>query len=151
MQEQPKNIFRNYCKDNNLRFTPERGVIIDEIYRSCSHFDVDQLFVRIRNRYPNLKIARGSIYRTMPVLIESGLIREALIDNGKVSYEHTLGHEHHDHLKCMGCGKIFEFFDKEIDYKQEEICKKKNFKIVSHLHVILGYCSECQNQGKGKK
>ena len=142
----PKEIFRQFCKKNAMRYTPEREVIIDEVYRKDTHFDIEQLFSRIRNRYPQLKLAKGSIYRTIPHLIEAGLLRESLTDDGRIRYEHTLGHSHHDHIKCLKCGKIDEFFEKSIDQKQAELCKNLNFEMVSHMHVIYGYCSKCSGK-----
>lgn len=146
--DDPKQIFRDYCKRNEMRYTPERGVIIDEMYRTHTHFDVDRLFLRIRNRFPDLKLARGSIYRTIPHLIKAGLIRESLSTEGRICYEHILGHTHHDHMKCLGCQKVFEFFEEEIDRRQLDLCKKRKFKMVSHTHVIYGYCSKCQKIGE---
>lgn len=140
----PKDLFKNFCKTNNLRYTPERELIIDEIYRTHDHFDVDNLFLRIKNKHPKTKLARGSIYRTIPLLIESGLLRESLAQEGRICYEHTLGHTHHDHLKCIKCGKIFEFYNETIDQAQDILCKKLKFKMTSHMHVIYGYCSKCK-------
>jgi len=140
----PKEIFKQFCKENAMRYTPERGLIIDEIYRTHAHFDVDSLFLRIRNKHPKIKLARGSIYRTVPHLINAGLLRESLTEEGRICYEHTLGHTHHDHLKCIHCGKILEFYDEAIDQKQIQLCKKRKFKMTSHLHVIYGYCSNCK-------
>lgn len=127
-----------------MRYTPERGVIIDEIYREDGHFDIDNLFIRIRNRYPKIKLARGSIYRTIPHLIQAGLIRESLTNEGRICYEHILGHTHHDHLKCLSCEQVYEFYVEEIDKRQSELCKKRKFKMVSHMHVIYGYCAKCK-------
>jgi len=141
--KEPKNIFKEYCNKNGMRYTPERVVIIEEIYRNDSHFDVDDLFLRIRNRYPKIKLAKGSIYRNLPHLIKSGLIRESLSDEGRISYEHRLGHDHHDHMKCIKCGKIFEFYEKGIDKAQQKLCKKLKFEMVWHMHVINGYCKKC--------
>lgn len=128
-----------------MRYTPERDLIIREMYRDDSHFDIDALFLRIRTRYPKTRLAKGSIYRTLPHLIQSGLIRESLTNGGHVCYEHTLGHVHHDHMKCLGCGKIFEFCDDRIDRIQQELCEKRGFDILWHTHVIRGHCSECRS------
>ena len=144
--ESPKIVFKEYCKENGMRFTPEREVIIEEAYRKDVHFDIDSLFLRIRNRHPEMKLAKGTIYRTLPHLISAGLIRESLMDDGHVCYEHTLGHQHHDHLKCIGCGEIFEFYDKEIDNAQKRVCDKRTFNMLWHIHVIGGYCSKCQKK-----
>lgn len=144
--EKQISIFKDYCKKHGMRYTPEREEIINEIYRKDGHFDIDRLFLRIRNRSPKLKLAKGSIYRTLPHLIHSGLIRESLTDAGRVCYEHTLGHDHHDHLKCIECGRISEFYEKGIDEKQKELCMKRKFRIVWHTHVIGGYCRKCQKK-----
>jgi len=142
----PKNIFKGYCRKYGLRYTPERELIINEIYRKDCHFDVDSLFLRIRGRHPKIKLAKGSIYRTIPHLIKSGLLRESLVENGHISYEHKLGHAHHDHMKCVSCGSIFEFYEKDIDRIQQELCKKRRFKMLWHTHVIAGYCSKCRSK-----
>ncbi len=143
---EPKEIFKEFCHNNDMRYTPERGVVIDEIYRTHKHFDVDTLFLSIRNRYPKIKLARGSIYRTIPHLIQAGLVRESFADDGKLCYEHTLGHAHHDHLKCISCGKVFEFYEKDIDLKQVQLCKRRKFKMISHMHVIYGLCEKCRKK-----
>ena len=142
----PVSIFKEYCRKNAMRFTPERRMIIEEIYRKDDHFDIDELFLRIRKHYPKARLAKGSIYRTLPFLIDAGLIRESLTERGHVCYEHTLGHTHHDHLKCIRCGKVFEFYDKRIDKAQKEICDKFKFKMVWHRHVLGGYCWRCQKK-----
>ncbi len=142
----PKIVFKEYCVKNGMRFTRERHMIIDEIYRQHGHFDIDNLFLRIRNRYPRTKLAKGSIYRTLPHLIEAGLIRASLTEDGHVCYEYTLGHAHHDHMKCLKCGRVFEFYDSRIDRIQQDICRKRNFEMRRHMHVIGGYCSKCQKE-----
>lgn len=139
----PKIVFKEYCKKNGMRYTPEREVIIEEIYRRDGHFDIDALFLRIRNKHPGIKLAKGSIYRTLPHFIKAGLIRESFTEEGHTAYEHVLGHSHHDHMKCLKCGKVFEFYEEEIDRIQQEICGKLGFKMLWHVHVIAGYCKKC--------
>lgn len=141
--EDPKAIFGEYCRSHGMRYTRERGMIIDEIYRRDGHFDIDSIFLRIRNRNTKIKLAKASIYRTLPHLVGAGLIRESLTDEGHACYEHTLGHSHHDHMKCMGCGKILEFYEKQIDQIEQKLCKKRGFRMLWHTHVIGGYCRKC--------
>jgi len=145
-KEDPINIFRKYCKINELRYTPEREIIIEEIYRKYEHFDIDSLFLRIRKKYPNIKLAKGSIYRTIPHLLEAGLIRVSFTDNGHSCYEKTLGQQHHDHMKCLKCGTIFDFYSEKIDQLQEAVCKKFGFEMVWHVHMLGGYCSKCRSK-----
>lgn len=141
-------LFRQYCKKNNMRNTPERELIIKEIYRVDEHFDVDRLFLRIRERYPKLKLSKVSIYRALPHLIKAGLIREAFSDSGAICYEHVIGHDHHDHMKCLECGKVIEFYEKEIDDVQQMLCEKIGFEMIWHVHVIGGYCKKCRRKDK---
>ena len=142
--ERPVKAFRQYCKENKMRNTPERELIIKEIYRVDEHFDVDRLFLRIRNRYPKLKLSKVSIYRALPHLIKAGLICEVFSDSGAICYEHVLGHDHHDHMKCLTCGAVIELYEKKIDEMQQKICDRLDFEIVRHIHVIEGYCKKCR-------
>ena len=140
----PIDIFKHYCKENKLRYTPEREVVIEEIYKKDGHFDIDRLFLLIRRKHTKLKLAKASIYRNIPHLINAGLIRESFYKDGHAYYEHTLGHTHHDHMKCLKCGKIFEFYNTNIDKTQQEICKKRKFRLIDHIHILMGYCQKCK-------
>ncbi|MFC1670002.1 Fur family transcriptional regulator [Spirochaetota bacterium] len=148
--DNPSIIFKDYCKKNGMRYTPERDIIISEIYHDDEHFDVDSLFFRIRGKYPKTKLSKASIYRSIPHLIKAGLIRESYSEGGSVYYEHIIGHSHHDHMKCIGCGKVIEFYETKIDKAQQELCDKLNFEMIWHVHVIGGYCSKCRKK-KGSR
>lgn len=142
----PVNIFKEYCDKKGMRYTPERKVIIEEIYNKDGHFDVDSLFLRIRNGFSELKIAKGSVYRILPHLVNAGLVRESYSKGGCTYYEHTLGHDHHDHLRCIDCGEVSEFQVKETEKIQEAVCNERNFKLIGHVHVLIGYCEKCRNK-----
>ena len=144
--QKPRDVFKEYCKKNSMRYTPERDVIISEMYRTDGHFDIDSLFLRIRNRFPDVKLSKGSIYRNIPHLIKAGLIIQSLAVEGRTYYEHILGHNHHDHMECLKCGKIFEFYEESIDKTQQKTCERYNFQMVSHMHVISGYCAKCRKK-----
>jgi Fur family ferric uptake transcriptional regulator len=139
-------IFKEYCTNKGLRYTSQRDIIIKEIYKIEGHFDVDKLYICICNRFLDTKLSKVSIYRNILHLIEAGLIRESLNEKNLICYEHTLGHEHHDHMKCLKCGKVFEFFEPEIDKLQKSLCEKRGFNMTSHIHVIKGYCLKCQKK-----
>ncbi len=140
----PKEIFNCYCKSHGMRCTPERYIIIDEIFRIRGHFNIDELYLRIRKDYPHKKLSKGSIYRTIPHLVKAGLLRECFIDQGHSCYESALGAHHHEHLKCVRCGKILEFSSPRINTIEKNICKKLKFHMIEHSHVLLGYCVDCQ-------
>lgn len=139
----PVSIFQDYCRRHGLRCTRERDRIVAEIYRLNRHFDIDDIFLRIRTRHPKTKLAKASIYRTLPHLVSAGLIRASLTDGARVCYEHTLGHPHHDHMKCVKCGRIFEFYERKIDQIQQAVCRKHHFTMLWHTHVVGGYCAQC--------
>jgi Fur family ferric uptake transcriptional regulator len=133
--------FRGYIREKGLRNTPERETIIEEIFSLHDHFDVDELFLRLRNK--GKMISKASLYRTIPLLIDSGLIKEVYFANGHLHYEQVYGHKHHCHLRCTTCGKIIEFADDAAIKIQDRISKKYGFVITAHRFELVGYCPQC--------
>ncbi|MBW2122331.1 MAG: transcriptional repressor [Deltaproteobacteria bacterium] len=138
--------FRQYIKQKGLRNTPEREMIIREIFSLHDHFDVDELFLRLRNK--KKVISKASIYRTIPLLIESGLIKEVYFEDGHFHYEHIYGHRGHSHLRCACCGRIVEFPEDEIVELGNRIGGKYGFAITSYRFELLGYCPQCLARGR---
>ena len=145
----PINKFRAYIKAQGLRKTPERETIIGEIFSAHNHFDVDELFLRLRNK--KKRISKASLYRTIPLLIESGLLKEVYFEDGHLHYEHVYGNKDHSHLRCNRCGRIIEFADDEIGIIENRIGKKYNFAVTAHRFELLGYCPKCAKRGGGQK
>ncbi|UCD83748.1 MAG: transcriptional repressor [Deltaproteobacteria bacterium] len=136
-----ESIFESHLKTKGLKLTPQRKAILEEVFASHEHFDIEELFANLRNK--GKRISRATIYRTLPLLVESNLIKEAFRYQDKVSYEHIFGHGHHDHLLCIKCGRIIEFMDEKIEELQEAVCKKYGFKPTEHRLGIKGYCKKC--------
>ncbi len=136
-------VFRQYCSKKKMRYTRERELIIKEICTVDGHFNVDHLFSRLREKNPLSKIAKTSIYRSVPYFLDAGLLRESIADAGHVVYERMLGRFDHDHLRCLGCGNIIEFCSKDLEYAQKKICEKEKFKVLWRTNVINGYCQTC--------
>ena len=134
--------FKVYLKRRRLKFTPERRTILEGVLALHRHFDVDQLYEKLRKQGRHL--SRATIYRTLPLLVKSNLIRETLGSQEKGSYEHVFGHEHHDHLLCIKCGKVIEFKEEEIENLQKRVCNKYGFKALEHKLGIEGYCKNCR-------
>lgn len=139
------NKFKGYLRSKGLKFTFERRIILETIFSLHNHFDVEDLYRKIEKRIGE-RISLATIYRTLPLLVESGLIREALKCQERGVYEHIWGHKHHDHIICINCGKVIEFTDEDIEKLQEKVCKKFNFKPMEHRLGIRGYCGECQKK-----
>ncbi len=146
---EPITTFRDYIKQQGLRKTPEREAIIEEIFSTHDHFDVDELFLRLRNK--EKRISKASLYRTIPLLIESGLIREVYFEDGHLHYEPIYGHKDHSHLRCNRCGRIIEFEDDEIGIMQKRIGKKYNFAVTAHRFELIGYCPRCSQRNRVQK
>jgi len=127
-----------------MRYTFERETIIKEIYHSNGHFNIDDLFLRIRSHNPSCRIAKTSIYRSVPHFLDAGLLRESIANAGQVIYERTLGHFDHDHFRCISCGKIVEFSSPKLALTQRKICKEKNFTVLWRTNVVNGYCQDCR-------
>lgn len=134
--------FREYIKEKGMRNTPERETIIEEIFAIHDHFDVDELFLRLRNK--NKRISKASLYRTIPLLIDSGLIKEVYFEDGHLHYERIYGYKHHCHLRCVNCGRIVEFADDAIRAIQDRIEEQYDFEITTHRFELLGYCPQCK-------
>ena len=144
--------FREYCARKKMRFTRERETIIREIYNSEGHFNIDHLFSRVRANNPDSRIAKTSIYRSVPFFLDAGLLRESIADAGHIVYERTLGHFDHDHFRCVGCGKIVEFSSEELQKAQEKICRQEDFKVLWRTNVVNGYCRDClAAEGEGER
>ncbi len=137
-----EDIFKSYLKTSGLKFTPERRAILKEVLSSAGHFDVDKLYDRLHHREGEISLA--TIYRTIPHLVKSGLIREVMRCQNRPQYESALGQPHHDHLVCIKCGRIFEFKDDEIEKLQNRVCRKYDFKPTEHRLGIRGYCKNCR-------
>lgn len=137
-------LFRSFITRKGLRNTPEREEIIAEIFSRHDHFDVDELFSRLRVK--GKKISKASIYRNIPLIMECGLIREVWLEDGHMHYEHIYGHGHHCHMRCIDCGKIIEFYEEKITEIEEQISREYNFRIIDHRFDVTGYCSSCRKK-----
>ena len=139
-----KKIFRGFLKDRKQRFTKERATILQKILSYRGHFDPETLYLKIKGE--GLKASRASVYRTLTLLCECGLIERVRETEHGTVYEHTFGHEHHDHMLCNQCGTIIEFYSEELERLQEDLCKKQEFQGASHTLEIRGYCKKCQKK-----
>src|SRR3990172_2722971 len=99
-----KEKFRQYLYSEGQKFTPERIAVLDEIASHKRHFEADDLYVRLRSN--GLKISRATVYRTLDVLVRSGIVDKVELGENRAYFEYVYGMEHHDHLICVQCGKV---------------------------------------------
>ncbi len=139
--------FEQYLSSRGLRITSERLAIFDQVFTYDGHFQAEDLLVHIRAQ--GYSVSRATIYRTLPLLVNSGLLTE-IIDAQKNSYyEHVnaLQEPNHSHLICLRCNKIIEFEIPEVDKLQKVICEAHNFKPMKNRNDVLGYCQDCRTEG----
>ncbi len=135
-----KEKFREFLTTKGLKLTKERDEILHEMLGMKKHFDPEELFIRLKTK--GSKVSRASVYRTIPLLIGSGLIEEVERVDRHAHYE-RVSDDHHDHMICIKCGKVIEFYSPTLEMLQNETCQKEKFKGIRHSLEILGYCEKC--------
>lgn len=135
-------IFKEFIRSRGLRQTQERDTIVLEIFRNREHFDVDELFLRLLAQ--GKKISKASIYRTLPLLVDCGLIREVNYEDGHWHYEQIYGRPHHCHLRCAQCGAIVEFEEPLMGVIEKKLAQTYGYQITKHILEVHGYCPRCQ-------
>jgi Fur family ferric uptake transcriptional regulator len=137
--------FKQLLKENSLKFTRQRESVLKVLYENEGHFTPEDLSDLIKQHYSELTVSIPTIYRTLSLLENSGIVDS--ISFGAKGKKYELGlKEHHDHLICVQCGKLIEFQDTLIEKRQEEISKQFNFKMTGHTMNITGICESCQNK-----
>lgn len=134
--------FEALLEKKSLKLTRERKHIFETAVRRKDHFDADSLYDSIKK--DNDRVARGTVYRTIPLLLESGVIQKS-VGNGHCDFfESKKGKVHHDHMVCIGCQKVIEFHCEEIEEMQDKVCEKYGFRLAFHDHRLFGYCRDCE-------
>jgi len=135
--------FKELLKNNALKFTKQRELILNFLYQNKGHYTPEEIYMLLKKEYPDVNISIATVYRTLTLLEESHIVNS--ISFGIQGKKYELGlKKHHDHLICTTCGKIIEFYDEIIEERQKEIAKKFNFKIIDHTMKIVGICKACQ-------
>lgn len=138
--------FQDYLAQQNLKLTSERAALVREIFSIHYHFEADELLFKMKQK--NVKISRATVYRTLELLVKSGMVRRVHLGEDHYHYEHVTGNSHHDHLICTTCGAVIEFHDPVLEARQREICERKRFTPTFHNLQILGVCANCRKKGE---
>jgi Fur family transcriptional regulator, ferric uptake regulator len=137
-------ILFEYLKQNDLKNTPERMIILQEVMKLDKHFEAENLFEHIKTM--NIKVSRASIYRTLDLLVQCGLVNKINFDNSCFYYETTINKSSHDHFICNECGKIIEFYYPELEDIHKNLIEKFDLSISEYSHQIYGICKDCKQQ-----
>ena len=135
--KKPIDVLNEYLEREGLRKTPERSIILEEIYKLNSHFDIDELFNIISKKN---KISKATIYNTVELLDQLELIKKHVFNEKRVLYEKALNKKQHNHLICVKCNKIQEFCDPRLQNIIESAEKLLKFKISKHSLNFYGHC-----------
>lgn len=142
MTNKAKEIFRSYLSEKGLRNTRQREVILDAFLAADKHITVEELFNAIKKKNP--EIGYATVHRNVSLFCECGLADEMKIGTQKARYEPKFGHEHHDHLICVKCGRIIEVNDSKIEKLQDKLAEANDFTPVKHRLEIYGICKQCK-------
>jgi Fur family transcriptional regulator, ferric uptake regulator len=143
-QKEDAQAFRELLEKKGLKFTYERKCIHDEVMNLKDHFDADDLHERFKRK--GLRISRDTVYRTLPLLLESRAIQKSAGAGKREFYERIGLKGHHDHMVCTRCGKVIEFQCAEIEKLQDKVCKQYDFQLTFHDHRLFGLCKDCVRQ-----
>lgn len=137
--------FKILLKENSLKFTIQREVILECLYNSDEHLTPESLHLLIKEKFPDLKTGIATIYRTLSLLEESNMVTS--LSFGAQGKKYELGaKEHHDHMICTACGDIIEFVDEAIEKRQHKIADEFGFTMSDHSMQIYGICKNCNTK-----
>ncbi len=132
--------FADFIQRRGLKTTRQRNTIISTFFRLKGHISVEELLVEVKRANP--RIGYATVYRTLHLLVESGLVQERRFGDGLARYEGHSEIEHHDHMICLECGVIFEFYNPRLEALQEKLAEENNFEIYRHRLELYGVCKD---------
>ena len=141
-------VFRRFLRSKSLKYTPERAEILDAIIDRDDVFEVEELLLEMQSK--GHRISKATIYRTINLLVDAGIITQALFDSKQAHYRLIYGREPHDHMLCMRSGKLIEFSSPELTKLRDNICRELGWEPVGHRFQIYAISPEESENGESE-
>ena len=143
-----KEKFEQFVARKGLRHTVQREHVLDVFLSTEKHLSAQELYDLVRKKHKGIGYA--TVARTIKLMCESGVCRQVDFGDGSQRFEHKHGHEHHDHLICLACGKFEEIYSPELEANQDQLVKKYGYVQESHKLDIFGLCPRCSGKRRGR-
>jgi Fur family ferric uptake transcriptional regulator len=141
-----KKKFGDFLRRRKLRVTAQRRAIMDTVFGTEEHFSAEQLLRWARQR--DKSVSRATVYRTLPLLTASGLVREMDFGGDHKFYDPNYAdHPNHSHIICQECNAIVEFDSEQLKKLEGEMCRKLGFSVKAHRLQITGSCDQLKRLG----